>query len=445
MEEYNMGTFRHFSLEERITIQNELKSGESFKIIAEQLGKAPSSISREVRRHIEQKKSGGYGRKFSDCVNRFSCILENVCKGTFQCARKLCRNCEKCQEFCSDYHKETCQKLLQAPYVCNGCEELRKCTLEKSFYKAVAAEEEAKILLKESRSGVSLSEEEIKRIDDIVTPLVLQGQSIHHICCTNKDSIMSSERTIYNYVNDRVLTAKNVDLPRKVRYRPRKKVKTRFKVDKTCVIGRSYNDYLVFMENSEHSAIVQMDTVIGRQGGKVLLTLNFVNSSFMLAYLRDANTSKSTTDIFQRLWEILGKKHFMELFPVILTDNGSEFSYPVEIEFGPDDFGSNAENNRRTHLFYCNPSSPFEKGAIENNHEFIRRILPKGTSFDNLTQENDIQLMLNHVNSYKRKKLNNKSPYETFAFLHGEEILKSLGAEFIAPQDIVLKPELLPL
>ena len=135
----------------------------------------------------------------------------------------------------------------------------------------------------------------------------------------------------------------------------------------------------------------------------------------------------------------------MELFPVILTDNGSEFSNPVEIEFGSDGFGSNAENNRRTHLFYCNPSSPFEKGAIENNHEFIRRILPKGTSFDNLTQENDIQLMLNHVNSYKRKKLNNKSPYETFAFLHGEEILKSLGAEFIAPQDIVLKPELLPL
>jgi len=94
-------------------------------------------------------------------------------------------------------------------------------------------------------------------------------------------------------------------------------------------------------------------------------------------------------------------------------------------------------------MFYCNPSSPFEKGAIENNHEFIRRILPKGTSFDNLTQEDDIQLMLNHVNSYKRLKLNNKSPHETFAFLHGEEALKRLGAEFISAQDIILKPELL--
>jgi IS30 family transposase len=94
-------------------------------------------------------------------------------------------------------------------------------------------------------------------------------------------------------------------------------------------------------------------------------------------------------------------------------------------------------------LFYCHPSSPFEKGAIENNHEFIRRILPKGTSFDHLTQEPDIQLVLNHINSYKRKKLNNKSPYETFAFLHGEEILRRLGAVFVPSQDIILKPELL--
>jgi IS30 family transposase len=309
--------------------------------------------------------------------------------------------------------------------------------LEKSVYKAVTAEEEAKLLLRESRSGISLDEEEIRRIDGIVTPLVLQGQSIHHICCSNKDSIMSSERTIYNYVNDRVLTAKNIDLPRKVRYRPRKKAKERFKVDKSCVVGRSYGDFLVFMDIGGHSAVVQMDTVEGRKGGKVMLTLSFVNSSFMLAYLRDANTSKSVTDIFQMLWKTLGKEYFTELFPVILTDNGSEFSNPAAIEF-------DEENNRRTNLFYCHPSSPFEKGAIENNHELIRRILPKGTSFDHLTQEDDIRLMLDHVNSYKRKKLNNKSPYETFAFLHGEEVLRKFGARLISPGDIVLKPELLP-
>jgi IS30 family transposase len=432
-----METFKHFSFEERMTIQNELNSRKSFKSIARQLGKAPSSISREVRRHIEQKESGGYGRQFNDCGNRFSCALENVCDGAFQCSRKLCRNCKKCKEFCPAYRKETCQRLTRPPYVCNGCEKRNKCTLEKSLYKAVTAEEEAKELLRESRSGISLDEDEVQRIDGIVTPLVLQGQSIHHICCTNKDSVMSSERTIYNYVNDRVLTAKNIDLPRKVRYRPRRKVNTRFKVDKACVIGRSYNDFLAFMESKGHSAVVEMDTVEGRKGGKVILTLSFVNSSFMLAYLRDANTSKSVTDIFKHLLELLGKERFMEIFPVILTDNGSEFTNPAAIEF---DEG----NERLTKLFYCNPSSPFEKGAIENNHEFIRRILPKGASFDHLRQGEDIQLMLNHINSYKRKKLNNKSPHETFEFLYGEEILRRLGAELIPPQEIILKPGLLP-
>jgi IS30 family transposase len=307
--------------------------------------------------------------------------------------------------------------------------------LEKSVYKAVTAEGEAAVLLRESRTGIALDEEEIRRIDGIVTPLILQGQSIHHICCTNKDSIMCSERTLYNYVSNRVLTAKNIDLPRKVRYRPRKRSSKRFKVDKACTVGRSYEDFLSFMENKEPSAIVQMDTVEGRMSGKVLLTLCFVNSSFMLAYLRDANTSKSVTDIFQNLWEVLGKKYFMELFPVLLTDNGSEFSNPAAIEYSEG-------QDRRAYLFYCHPYSPFEKGVIENNHEMIRRILPKGTSFDSLTQT-DIQLMLNHVNSYKRDKLNNKSPYETFEFLHGKEILLKLGAEYISPQDIILKPELL--
>jgi IS30 family transposase len=241
--------------------------------------------------------------------------------------------------------------LSKAPYVCNGCDKRLKCTLEKSIYKAVTAEEEAKLLLRESRSGISLDEDEIQRIDDIVTSLVQQGQSIHHICSSNTDSIMCNERTIYHYVDDRVLTAKNIDLPRKVRYRPRKKAKTRLKVDKTCVIDRSYKDFLALMENMEPSAVVQMDTVIGRVGGKVLLTLSFVNSTFMLAYLRDANTSKSVTDTFQMLWEVLGKESFKELFPVILTDNGSEFSDPVAIEFGSEVSRSDEENSRRTHLF----------------------------------------------------------------------------------------------
>ena len=232
---------------------------------------------------------------------------------------------------------------------------------------------------------------------------------------------------------------RNIDLPRKVRFRERYK-KPEFKVDKGCRIGRTYKDFEIFMNKYPDTAVVQMDTVIGVPGGKCLLTIHFVESSLMLAFLRDANTSQSVIDIFNGLDEVLGAETFDELFPVILTDNGSEFSNPTKIERreqAPTDFA-----RLRTNLYYCDAGSPYQKGAIEVNHELIRRILPKGTSFDQLTQE-DIFLMMNHINSYKRKKLNNRSPYETFSFYHGEDVLEKLACRQVAAKDIMLKPALL--
>jgi hypothetical protein len=96
----------------------------------------------------------------------------------------------------------------------------------------------------------------------------------------------------------------------------------------------------------------------------------------------------------------------------------------------------------RTRVFYCDAGCPFQKGAIEVNHELIRRVLPKGTSFDSLTQT-DITRMMDHINSYKRKKLNDRSPCETFSFHYGEEVLKLLGCTPVAAEDILLKPSLL--
>ena len=133
---------------------------------------------------------------------------------------------------------------------------------------------------------------------------------------------------------------------------------------------------------------------------------------------------------------MLGKATFNQLFPVILTDNGSEFSNPKEIEY------RKSIPCLRTRVFYCDPSAPYQKGSCEVNHELIRRILPKGTSFDELTQE-DIFLMMNHINSYKRKKLNDRSPYEVFSFYYGEDLLKKLGCSPVAAENIILKPKLL--
>jgi IS30 family transposase len=229
---------------------------------------------------------------------------------------------------------------------------------------------------------------------------------------------------------------RNIDLPRKVKYRPRYK-KPEFKIDRGCRIGRNYHDYLKFMEANPEASPVQMDTVIGSKGGKCLLTIHFVHSGLMLAFLREANTSQSVIDIFEGLHKTLGHQNFKRLFPAILTDNGSEFSNPKALEFGTDKNGG-----RRTSLFYCDAASPYQKGAIEVNHALIRRVIPKGTSMDSYTQE-DIFLMMDHINSYKRKKLNNRSPYETFSFHYGEEQTRKLGCCPVAAEHIILKPRLL--
>ena len=169
---------------------------------------------------------------------------------------------------------------------------------------------------------------------------------------------------------------------------------------------------------------------------KVFLPYTLWKAASCWLFLRDANTSVSVIEIINLLDEVLGAKTFNSLFPVILTDNGSEFSNPKEIE------KRSTITCNRTKILYCDPSAPYQKGACEVNHELIRRILPKGSSFDELTQQ-DITLMMNHINSYKRKKLNNRSPYETFSFYYGEEVLKKLGCSPVAAGNIILKPKLL--
>jgi IS30 family transposase len=306
----------------------------------------------------------------------------------------------------------------------------------KNIYDAEHAHIKAHETISESRSGLCICEEEIARLNTIITPLVQQGQSIHQIYISHENELMCSEKTIYNYIDACLLDIRNIDLPRKVKFRERYK-KPEFKVDKGCRIGRNYEAFQSFIEKNPDTAIIQMDSVIGTKGGKCLLTIHFVETSLMLAYLRESNTSQSVIDVFYDLYQKLGHELFKKLFPVILTDNGSEFSNPKAIEYGPEKYG-----NLRTQVYYCDAGCPHQKGAIEVNHSLIRRVLPKGAGFNHLLQE-DITRMMNHINSYKRKKLNNRSPYETFSFYHGEEVLHKLGCSLVPADEILLKPTLL--
>lgn len=425
---------KHLTLSERNDIESLLKGGKSFKEIGRNIGKDCTTISKEIRYHLVERKSGAWGQAYNACVLRFGCKKSLICKNS-ECQTKKCASCKICNNYCDSFTEEKCKKTDKPPYVCNGCDNLKKCTLRKKFYIAKDAQKEYEYVRSEARAGIAITENELNHLDEIITPLIKKGQSLHHICINNADRIMYSEKTLYNYIDSGLITACNVDLPRKVKYRPRKKTGLIHKVDRKCRIGRTYDQYKNFMELNNYPLVVQMDSVIGRVGGKTLLTLHFVKAEFMLAFLRDANDSQSVIDVFDRLNDLLGIDMFKKLFPVLLTDNGSEFSNPIAIEC------DRTTGEIRTNVFYCNPCASFQKGAVEKNHEEIRKILPKGTSFDNLEQK-DITLMMDHINSYSRPSLNDKTPYDAFEFIYGKDIAKKMGSTLIPPNEISLNPKL---
>ena len=423
----------HLTLSDRIAIEVGLRERKSFSAIAEELGKDPTTISKEVRTHIKLKQAGGY----NPCVIRKDCKhygdLCHPCKFTYG---KSCHSCyqTKCFEACPDFLQAQCSKLSKPPYVCNGCQQRQSCKLERHLYEAKSAQREYEATRSESRQGFAVTPAELDRIDQIISPLIKQGQSIHQICMNNADEIMLDERTIYNYVDAGLLSVGNIDLPRKVRYKVRKK-KPSVRVDKQCHLGRTYEDFLEYTAANPDTPVVEIDSVEGRKGGKVLLTVFFRNANLMMAFLRDRNTARSVTEVFEWLYETLGHEQYCRLFPIILTDRGSEFTDPVSIECTK--FGE-----IRSRVFYCDPQRSDQKGGCEVTHEFIRRVLPKGTSFDHL-QQSDILRMMSHINSYTRKKLNNQSAHRLFSFLYGETILPSLGIQEIPANDINLTPRLL--
>lgn len=430
-----MAKSKHLTNEERSQIEHLLRGRKSIKEIARILEKSTSTVSREIKKRATPSDKAAVGRIRNRCVHRRRCTKSYLCTDKLSCKIQRCSTCRLCNSVCPEFVEEHCQRLSLPPYVCNGCESEHACTLKKRFYLHRQAQTTYKEVLVESRVGVNISREELLRLDMFLSPLIQNGQSIHHIVTSNPNEFTWSEKSIYRYVNGSLLSARNIDMPRVCRIKPRKSKPVEHKVDRKCRVGRSYDDFLTFIGTHPDTAVVEMDTVEGKKGGHVLLTLHFRSCSFMLAFLRDRNTSQSVINIFQDLLAILGKDTFHRLFPVILTDNGSEFSNPSALETADD-------GTQITSIFYCNPSSPYQKPTIENNHEFIRRILPKGRSFDDLTQS-DIDLMMNHINSYRREKLNDKSPYESFSFFYGQEILDMLGATPITPNEIILRPSLL--
>ena len=292
---------KFLSYEDRMIIAQRLQENASFGAIGKELGKDRTTISKEIKKYSYDKKSGRPGYPYNPCKFRATCKAKRICgtSCTHQSAYK-CSLCSECTLHCSDFVEDVCSVKNKPPYVCNGCSQLPKCTLLKRIYDPADAHERAHHAVSEARTGIMSNEDDIARINGIISPLVKSGQSLHQIYLAHVDELMCSEKTLYNYVDGCLFDIRNIDLPRKVKYRPRYK-KPELKVDRGCRVGRNYHDYEVYMEQHPDTAVVQMDSVIGSKGGKVLLTIYFVNVSLMLGFLREANTSKSVIDIYDEL------------------------------------------------------------------------------------------------------------------------------------------------
>ena len=428
---------KHFTYDDRLLIQRGLTLGYSFSKIAEQTGKDRTSISREIRAHLRYD-----GRKpaRSRCKFRYECIFDDPSKCPApMCPKRVCSlQCAQCAQYCDRFEPEICPKLLKPPYVCNACDYRgsNDCHLSNRMYFADHAHKMYKQTLSESRIGISLSENELRFIEDNIIPLIKNGVSVPVAYGSYADQMPVSMRTLYDYIDKGYFDAGNLDLHRKVQRKPtRQKSGPILHVDKKCHVGRTYAEFLACLEKFPKAKVSEMDTVEGKKGGKVILTFFLRGCSLQLMILRDTKTAAAVFDAYVYLREVLGND-FTKVFRVILVDRGTEFTDPSSIEIDQD------TGEFQCNVFYCDPQQTNQKSRCERNHEFIRYILPKGSSFDDLTQE-DVTLMMNHINSLPRASLNAMSPYQVFEKKYGKETAAKLGLKYIPLKELCLKPELL--
>lgn len=432
------GNQKHLTLENRIFIEKCLDQSMTMRDIAKPLCKDPSSISKEIKKHrtFHPHNDLAITNATNRCIHKKNCTLKKICPNTSLC-EKRCASCKKvnCNRFCKSFVPETCKRLTRAPFVCNGCPSKTGCRKDKFFYRASTANRNYRTILVESREGINTTEADLKILDEKISPLIKKGHSPAMILM-NHPELNISEKTIYNYIEKGYLSVINLDLQRKVKYKLRRDNTIKETNNKGIFERRTYKDFQNLLQTFPDSNVVEMDTVVACEGSKkVFLTLYLRNCKCLLIFLLPDKTTKSVKAVFDKLERKLGTFQFQLLFPVILTDRGAEFSDPDALETGTD-------NLIRTSIYYCDPMCAWQKPGVEKSHEYIRYILPKGSSFDKLTQWDTYRIM-NHINSSARASLNGLAPIKLAQLLFDQNSLDTLHLQEISPDDIILTPDLL--
>jgi len=334
-----------------------------------------------------------------------------------------------------------CNKTNKYPFICYNCPKKVSCKMKKYFYNYKEAQKNYDNKLKYSRIGIDMSIDEVEYWNDYFKDkLKDKNQPILHIFKNIENEFPKSIQSFYKYVHKGYFPSINDEmLARSFSYKPRNKKEQIKTISKDNIIkkGRKLTDFDEYIKNNPDANIVEMDTVIGKfEDKKCIMTLYFRKSKLMLMFIIKKYKPSEVSKVFETLRNKLGNDLYKKMFEVILTDNGWEFSKPEDIEFNPN------TGEKLINVFYTESYSAWQKGGIERNHEFIRYIIPKGITFDNLTKKNIIDMM-NNINNVQRKSLNYQTPYLNFQKEYGEDIVKLFHLIPIQNDEINLSYKLL--
>ena len=412
-----MKQIHHLTLKDRQAIPSAIEEGKTKAEIGRLLGKYPCGISREIIRHREFKERNTYNR-------------------TILCAKRKDCKIRECSKTCKEYEEPTCVRRDRLPGVCNGCEKRSKCPMDKYFYHAARADSKYRQELVSCREGINLEESERNLIGEIISPLLKQGQSVYQILA-NHPELQLSDRTLYRYIETGVFKKFGVDNFSLKEQVNRRQFKEKYKKRKEPANynGHRYADYLDFIRQNPDVHAVEMDTVYNHQSGPYIQTFMFPGMQFMVGRLHCEKTSESMSSALNHYQNQLGDALFSRLFKLLLTDRGSEFEKAKLFEQSPD-------GKQRLNIFYCDAMQSAQKPHVENNHNYVRDIIPNGKPLDNITQDS-VNIMFSHINSTPRKSLHGKTPYELFTFYFGNFAAEALGIVEIEKDDVVLKPSLI--
>ena len=407
----------HLSLEERLIIQTGIEHRSPKSHIADSIGKDPTTVAKEVQRHRILRPR-----------NTFNSA--NICIHL--------RECHGCKARCSRYEELACSLRDRSPGACNGCDRIRQCRLDKYLYDAKAAHDSYTAELSAAREGINLTPETRCRIGDLIAGPLAQGQSVYQILSSHKEEIGISQASLYNYIERGVFKEFGVDhfSLKEVVSRKRSYNKLKPRKQPAVYTHHTYKDYLDFLKANPEIPTTEMDTVFNSPEGPFIQTFLFYPSRFMIARLHPSRTSLSMASALDAIQDSLGNDLFHSLFSLILTDRGSEFEKIPLFE------AHTMTGETRLSIFYCDPMQSSQKPHVENNHNYVRDIIPNKVSLARLSQD-DLDLAFSHINSTPRKILGDKSPFEVFSFLHGQQAAHLMRISQIERDRVVLKPYLL--